>query len=582
AQVIVCLSEGGRFGARTAWTDRLCRVNQLPRIGDFDGDRKDDIAVFVRDTVNDASRGGVQIALSQGPYKFGAPTPYLPGFCAAGQTPLVGDFNGDRRADLIVFVKDAPLRRDAGNPLVIGPRGDKEAKAMAQSAGNVFVALNGKGGFQPPTLWAPNFCRGQEVPKVADCNGDGKDDILTFVRGSEGTVWVALSNGSGFDEPRVWASGFACGGILPEVGQVNQDKFADLIGFTRNALQRDDAADVVVALNQQLPLPAHFGQAVKRHDWFCAARETPLVGDFNGDDRDDVVTLIGDTKPEPALGDAYVALSSFGDAREWKLRLSSLYCFSHDEAPLIGADGDEPYFAVVAFRSRFSTPGSTRVWVANRMYEWITNVTRQDGGDSHPIPEDNGAVTFPNIQAFTIADGLRLQKPEVFGAVYLCLEHDNSSFGMIQELVQRVADQAIAPAIRNMVESRPIPMTPEAVNEIIATGQNSINNMASSIQPSGWDIVRALWDGGGDADDLVNYHLFLYLAVDPELRQYMASTPQLPQNVHFGLLEEANYYGHASPRFDTGARFTGSNTLDSHAAKCDYSCSGDFKLLPRP
>lgn len=575
-QVIVCLSEGNRFGARTSWADRLCRANQVPGVGDFDGDGKDDVAVFLRDTVAGGDRGAVQIALSQGPCRFGPPTTVLPGFCGGEQVPLVGDFNGDRHADLIVFVREAPLRPQAANPLLVGQAPAKGEKLVSQEAGNVFVALNGKGGFQPPTLWTPNFCRGQEIPKIADCNGDGKDDILTFVRGDSGTVWVALSNGAGFDQPQPWAQGFARGAVIPDVGKFNRDNFADLVAFTRNTVQGDASADVLVALNQQLPVPAHFGQAVKRHDWFCAGQELPLVADFDGDQRDDIVTLVPN-----GGGAAYVATSGFGDGQDWKLRIVNLYCFSHDEHPLIGADGDEPYFCVIAFRSRFSTPGSTRVWIANRMYEWITNLTRQDGGTPHPVPEDNGAVTFQNVQSFTIADGLRLQKPEVFGAVYLCLEHDNSSFGMIQELAQRIADQAIAPAVRNMVESRPIPMTTAAVNDIIATGQNSINNMAAAIQPSGWDIVRVLWDAAGDADDLVNYHLFLYLAADQEFEQYIPGVPGLPANVNFGLLKNDTYLSHASSNFDHGARFTGSAQLDSHAAGCNYGCDAEFKLQPQ-
>ena len=42
--------------------------------------------------------------------------------------------------------------------------------------------------------WHDNFCFGTEVPLVGDFNGNGRDDVAAFTRGSTGNAYVALSN----------------------------------------------------------------------------------------------------------------------------------------------------------------------------------------------------------------------------------------------------------------------------------------------------------------------------------------------------------------------------------------------------
>ncbi|TDV56175.1 N-acetylmuramoyl-L-alanine amidase [Actinophytocola oryzae] len=211
------------------------------------------------------------------------------------------DFNGDGRDDVVTFTQ--------------GPLAD------------VYVALSNGSGFAGTAVkWHDFFAPTGETPLTGDFDGDGKDDIVTFTNGALNDVYVALSNGSSFGPGLKWNDFFGLDGEVPAVGDVNGDGRDDIITFTHNA-----AADVYVALSTGTA----FAGATKWHDYFGLAGETPGVGDFNGDGRDDIVVFNQGT-----LGDVYVALSDgarfVGNSVKW-----------HDffsvgaEAPRIGDfDGD--------------------------------------------------------------------------------------------------------------------------------------------------------------------------------------------------------------------------------------------------
>src|SRR5262249_1123242 len=67
--------------------------------------------------------------------------------------------------------------------------------------------------------WPDNFSFGSEVPLTGVFNGAGKTDIAPFTRGTKGDVYVALSNGSGFDGTGwKWHDNFCFGNEIPLVG----------------------------------------------------------------------------------------------------------------------------------------------------------------------------------------------------------------------------------------------------------------------------------------------------------------------------------------------------------------------------
>ena len=146
--------------------------------------------------------------------------------------------------------------------------------------------------------WHDFFAVGDEIPAVGDFDGDGRDDLVTFTRGAAADVYVALSTGSGFTGTGwKWHDFFAVGDEIPAVGDFDGDGKDDIATFTRGS-----AADVYVALSTG---SSFTGTGWKWHDFFAVNDELPAAGDFDGDGEDDIVTF---TRGPAA--DVYVALST--------------------------------------------------------------------------------------------------------------------------------------------------------------------------------------------------------------------------------------------------------------------------------
>jgi len=233
---------------------------------DFNGDGKDDIVTF-----NQGSAGDVYVALSNGAGFAGTSVKWQEFFAPAGETPLTGDFNGDGKDDIVTFTHG--------------------------SLNDVYVALSNGGGFGPGVKWHDFFGLAGEVPAVGDVNGDGKDDIVTFTRGSLNDVYVALSTGTSFAASAKWHDFFGLNGETPGVGDVNGDGKADIVVFSQGTL-----ADVYVALSNGA---GFVGTTVKWHDFFSTAGESPRIGDFDGDGKADIATFTNN-----AAADVYVATST--------------------------------------------------------------------------------------------------------------------------------------------------------------------------------------------------------------------------------------------------------------------------------
>ena len=103
--VWVALSNGNGFGPREKWSDWMCIGQEVCDVGDFNHDGYDDVIAFVRDNQTDVGRGDVWVALSNGS-SFGPAQKWSDWMCIGQEVCAVGDFNRDGRDDVIAFVRD--------------------------------------------------------------------------------------------------------------------------------------------------------------------------------------------------------------------------------------------------------------------------------------------------------------------------------------------------------------------------------------------------------------------------------------------------------------------------------------------
>ena len=94
------------------------------------------------------------------------------------ETPYVGDFNGDGKTDIITFTRQ--------NPVAFGD------VYVALSNGSQFVDKNGNPGNSDK--WSDWFAiNTSEQVVIGDYDGDGKDDIATWLSTTTRQVYVAIS-----------------------------------------------------------------------------------------------------------------------------------------------------------------------------------------------------------------------------------------------------------------------------------------------------------------------------------------------------------------------------------------------------
>jgi hypothetical protein len=277
------------FAPSARKTEVLPGLNVKVLTADLDGDRRSELLFWEQETGN-WSR--MQVLLDGYPNRnlpLGEPQSVLNGWAqGAYWKPFIGDVNGDGRADLIVLDTN---------------RGQWQ---VALSDGEQLRPAPGDRNF----LWLENFAVDADwVPLVGDFNGDGKTDAAAYNRAT-GEFRVALSTGAHFEEllvpsgdgsakvPHSWLKGWVKGADWTvAAGDFNGDGLADLVAWNSRT------GDWKVALSDGKRLTPALGHLSPfwRREFGVGNSWQLLVGDVDGDGRDDVVLV------DPARGLWHVA-----------------------------------------------------------------------------------------------------------------------------------------------------------------------------------------------------------------------------------------------------------------------------------
>ena len=215
---------------------------------------------------------------------------------------------------------------------------DDIATWLGTSTRQVYVALSYGTGMAAGTVWENNIgFDPTDVLQPGDANGDGRKDLILFAR-KQGKVYVALSDGTKFGTPTQWHGFFAVSTYeRPRVADVNGDSRADIVTFATDSPTA--FGDVYVATSDGtrfVDLSGVPDSSSKWHDWFAIRPEERVqVGDLDGDRQEDFFTFL-----PPPYAQCYTVLSQgtgLGPNVLWREAVAPL----SSDVPLVGdANGD--------------------------------------------------------------------------------------------------------------------------------------------------------------------------------------------------------------------------------------------------
>ena len=120
----------------------------------------------------------------------------------------------------------------------------------------------------------------------------------------------------------------------------------------------------------------------------------------------------------------------------WYIDANSLLVRNADEDSWY-SNGDEPTFAVVAFRTTLGVQGSTQ---AGRLSGFDQLCTGAEEGDTCSIPDSTGRAYFGSVHTPTLDEMRAGARPELIGTIQVTVEDDATSTSTMNSVLDRLVD----------------------------------------------------------------------------------------------------------------------------------------------
>lgn len=254
----VALASGQAFQAPSRWISGFGVGSSKQFVANVGGGSGADLITF------DATTGDWWVAISNNASGFQAPSRWAHGHGVGSANQLVGDINGDGRADAVVFFGNgswwaatsnlggttfdppgqwfsAGLGVGSTRQFLADVSGDGKADAVVWNdhTGDWWVSNSDGVHFATgPNRWAAGVGFGSTDQFLTDVSGDGKADaVFAFPAGSSrygGQWWVATSSGSALNSATEWSNGFGYGVANIVFSNVYSTGNADMITFDAN------------------------------------------------------------------------------------------------------------------------------------------------------------------------------------------------------------------------------------------------------------------------------------------------------------------------------------------------------------
>jgi hypothetical protein len=222
--------------------------------------------------------------------------------------------------------------------------------------------------------------------------------------------------------------------------------------------------------------------------------------------------LLGVVIPAPAGAATGAPALPTVDTRTWVIDANTMTTANIQEDSWF-SDGDEPYIAVIGYRSRFGTPGSTNAVFIGGLRELSGGA---DDGDVLSIPDSMGRVSFPSVTRLGLPEIAAGANPEVVGTITVAMESDATPWSSMNSIFTNLSSVART-EIANVIETTTLLDVVSGATPLADRFEQAVQRIEDGTRMTTWQQLGLFLQSWADPDDKIAFRFSALVAVDDTL-----------------------------------------------------------------